>query len=200
MPLCPRGPRSDRVMLSRPSSLNRPHAPHSQAHRDFVAVRLIRDAFAVHARLGDSRVVPGFRCSFLPGMPSSMTPGSSAVAYVQYREADKGLRRDLSGSALPQSRNPLHAGHAFGAFRFASATACKVAGPPVWIRPGLTQPPGAFTSRLPAGRSPFPLLDITTTATGLLCRWDSHPLEWQLASLHQIRACRITALGSCLRC
>ena len=29
-----------------------------------------------------------------------------------------------------------------------------------------------------------PPLDITTTATGLL-RWrDSHPLEWQLASLH----------------
>jgi hypothetical protein len=43
---------------------------------------------------------------------------------------------------------------------------------------------GAFTSRLPAGWSPFPLQDITTTATGLLCWRDSHPLEWQLASLH----------------
>src|SRR5450756_1138530 len=30
-----------------PSSLNRPHPPHSQAHRDFTAWRLIRDAFAV---------------------------------------------------------------------------------------------------------------------------------------------------------
>src|SRR3954471_22624220 len=47
------------------------------------------------------------------------------------------------------------------------------------------QPPGAFTSRLPAGRSPFPSLDITTTATGLLCWRDFHPQEWQLASLHQ---------------
>jgi hypothetical protein len=28
------------------------------------------------------------------------------------------------------------------------------------------RPPGAFTSRLSTGRSPFPLLDITTTATG----------------------------------
>ena len=27
---------------------------------------------------------------------------------------------------------------------------------------------------------------MTTTATGLLCWRDSHPLEWQLASLHQI--------------
>ena len=43
---------------------------------------------------------------------------------------------------------------------------------------------GAFTSRLPAGWSPFQLQDITTTATGLLCWRDSHPLEWQLASLH----------------
>src|SRR3954468_3732066 len=48
------------------------------------------------------------------------------------------------------------------------------------------QPPGAFTSRLPAGRSPFPPLDMTTTATGLLCWRASHPQEWQLASLHRI--------------
>src|SRR5215204_5859028 len=47
------------------------------------------------------------------------------------------------------------------------------------------QPPGAFTSRLPAGWSPFPPLDMTTTATGLLCWRDFHPQERQLASLHQ---------------
>ena len=35
-----------------PSSLNRPHPPHSLAHRDFTAWRLIRDAFAVRERLG----------------------------------------------------------------------------------------------------------------------------------------------------
>src|SRR5712691_9360988 len=48
------------------------------------------------------------------------------------------------------------------------------------------QPPGAFTSRLSTDRSPSPLLDMSTTATGLLCWRDLHPLEWQLASLHQI--------------
>ena len=48
-----------------PSSLNRPHPPHSQAHRDFTAWRLIRDVFAVRERLGDPRVVPSFRCTFL---------------------------------------------------------------------------------------------------------------------------------------
>jgi hypothetical protein len=31
------------------------------------------------------------------------------------------------------------------------------------------RPPGTFTSRLSTGRSPFPLLDITTTATGPPC-------------------------------
>jgi hypothetical protein len=35
------------------SSLNRPHPPHSQAHHDFAARRLIRNAFAVRERLGD---------------------------------------------------------------------------------------------------------------------------------------------------
>jgi hypothetical protein len=43
------------------SSLSRPHPPHSQAHHDFAARRLIRNAFAVRERLGDPRVVPGFR-------------------------------------------------------------------------------------------------------------------------------------------
>ena len=43
---------------------------------------------------------------------------------------------------------------------------------------------GAFTSGLSAGWSPFPLQDITTTATGTPVGGDSHPLEWQLASLH----------------
>src|SRR5262249_6834927 len=40
------------VMLSRPSSLNRPHPPCSRAHRNFTARRLICDASAVRERLG----------------------------------------------------------------------------------------------------------------------------------------------------
>jgi hypothetical protein len=36
-----------------PSSLNRPHPPHSGAHPDFAALRLIPDALAVRFRLGD---------------------------------------------------------------------------------------------------------------------------------------------------
>jgi hypothetical protein len=62
-----------------PSSLNRPHPPHSQAHRDFAAERLIRDAFAVRERQGDPRVVPRFRCPFLPNMSFPASPGSLAL-------------------------------------------------------------------------------------------------------------------------
>ena len=84
-----------------PSSLNRPHAPHSQAHRDFAAWRLIRNAFAVRERLGDPRVVPSFRCPFFPDMPPSMTPGSFVIVMVQFSDAEHGLRQDLNSSALP---------------------------------------------------------------------------------------------------
>ena len=42
------------------------------------------------------------------------------------------------------------------------------------------------------------LLDMTTTVTGLLCWRDFHPLEWQLASLHQIRTCGFPAYSSYL--
>ena len=84
-----------------PSSLNRPHPPHSQAHRDFTAGRLIRDAFAVRERLGDPRVVPGFRYhSVLTCRP--LRPRGVQPSHVSsLRDADTGLRRDLSGSALP---------------------------------------------------------------------------------------------------
>jgi hypothetical protein len=78
-----------RVMVSR--AVNRPHPSHSLAHRDFTAWRLIRDAFAVRERLGDPRVVPGFRCSFLPDLPPSLTPGSSIIVSVAFA-MDQGAR------------------------------------------------------------------------------------------------------------
>jgi hypothetical protein len=52
-PALPQGPslRSG-LCCPGPSSLNRPHPPHSQAHPDFVALRLIRDAIAVRLNHG----------------------------------------------------------------------------------------------------------------------------------------------------
>src|SRR3954467_1713056 len=40
------------------------------------------------------------------------------------------------------------------------------------------QPPGAFTSRLPAGRSPFPSLDMTTTDGVMGLAWMSCAVRW----------------------
>ncbi len=57
------------VLGSGPSSvvsvhhgLLRPHPPVSRAHRDFTALRLIHDAFAVRERLGCPRDLPYFHC------------------------------------------------------------------------------------------------------------------------------------------
>jgi hypothetical protein len=66
-----------------PSSLMRPHPPHSQAQRDFTVMQLIRPAFAVRFRLGDPRLVPCFHCSFFLNMSSSTTPGSLAAVFTQ---------------------------------------------------------------------------------------------------------------------
>ena len=138
---------------------------------------------------------PGFRCSFLPGMPSSMTPGSSTSIYSRAAMSTwPSPRSERLGTpkipAIRFTRGTLTRLH-----WFASATACQVARPPVRIKPA-SRPPGAFTSGLPTRRIPLP--DMTTTVTGLLCWRVSHPLEWQLASLHQIPACAANAPGSSL--
>src|SRR5215471_8451225 len=116
----------------------RPHPSPSWAHRDFTARRLIRDAFAVRERLGDPRAVPGFRCSFLPDMPSSMTSGSSIVVSVQNTDVDIGLRHGPKNSALPIVPQSISRGARFSRLHwFATATACQVASPPCTDLTGL---------------------------------------------------------------
>ena len=167
-----------------PSTLNRPHPPHSQAHHNFIARRFICDAFAVRERLGDPRVVPGFHCPFLPGMPSSPTPGSSTSIFFQSFDADMAFATLLPARHSRHSRNPFHAGLPFRGFTGSLPLRPARLLAPLYGSDWTVQPSGAFTSRLPTGRSPSLLLDISTTVTGLLCWRDSHPLEWQLASLH----------------
>jgi len=48
------------------------------------------------------------------------------------------------------------------------------------------QPTGTFTPELPPSRSPFSSSGITTVVTERFLRWDFHPLENQLASLHRL--------------
>src|SRR3974377_980022 len=115
-------------------------------------------------------------------MPSPLTPGSSIIVTVQYLDADMRLRRKPTGSTLPVIPQSVSRGGSIsGLLWFATATACQIACPPCTDQAGIhPQPPGTFTTRLPTGRSPFPPLDMTTTATGLLCRRAFTPLEWQL--------------------
>src|ERR1700730_2559397 len=53
------------------------------------------------------------------------------------------------------------------------------------------------STNLPSNMPPECLhtyVPINTTVTGLLCWRVSHPLEWQLAALHQIKTCMLTTL------
>jgi hypothetical protein len=129
-----------------PSSLNRPHPPHSRAHRDFTARRLIRNAFAVRERLGDPRVVPGFRCSFLPGMPSSPTPGSptSTCSRTSMPTWPSPSNHRLGTPDTPAIRSTR--GLISWLHWFASATACQVARPPARIGLGRPSPRGLLLS------------------------------------------------------
>ena len=177
-----------------PSSLNRPHPPHSQAHRDFTAWRLIRDAFAVRERLGDPRAVPGFRCTFLPGMPSSPTPGSSTSI--------------CSRPSMPTWPSPSYywlgtpdtpAIRSTRVFHFVASLVRLRYGlpgcsPPCTDRTGTSQPSGAFTTRLSNGLVSLPVAGYNYNSGWISFCWrDSHPLEWQLASLHNRVEDKITA-------
>jgi hypothetical protein len=140
-----------------PSPLNRPHPSHSQAHRNFIALRLICDAFAVRERLGDPRVVPGFRCTFLPDMPSPKTPRSSDIRKFQNRDVDVGLHQRISGSALPMFPQSVSSG--WNNFEASTvrpfATACQVARRPVRIWP-VSQPTAPFTFQAFSGSVALP--------------------------------------------
>src|SRR3954469_372568 len=171
-----------RSVLAEPAP-SAPLAGTSRLHRKAAYPRCLRCAGAPRRPASGS----GLSLPFRPDMPSSLTPGSSDIACVQFTRCRHGLRRDLNGSALPTLPQSVSRGARFSRLHwFATATACQVARPPGRIGPSFPGPPGTFTSRLPAGRSPFPPLDMTTTATGLLCWRDFHPQEWQLASLHRI--------------
>ena len=127
----------------------------------------------------------GLSLPFLLGMPLSTTPGSSIIASPELRCRHR-LRRVLSSSALPILPQSVSRGARISGLPDSricyGLPSCS---PPLYGSDRCTRPPRAFTSRLPTDRSPSPLPDMTTTATGLLCWRDSHPLEWQLASLHQ---------------
>ena len=68
-PLYPRGPRSRPGCAVPLHPHLRPHPPHSQAHPDFTAPRLIRNAFAVHPAPRRPPSGSTLSLSFLPDPP-----------------------------------------------------------------------------------------------------------------------------------
>src|SRR4051812_26898244 len=118
-------------------------------------------------------------------MPSSLTPGSSSSHVSSCATPTRPSPRSerLGTPNTPAIR--FTRGTSFEASLVRHCYGLSGFSPPWTDLTEFPQPPGAFTSRLPTGWSPVPPLDMTTTATGLLCWRDFHPQEWQLASLHQ---------------
>ena len=118
--------------------------------------------------LGDPRVVPCFRCSFLLDMPSSPTPGSSLVTFAQLRHrrhwpsplqdklgAPNLLPPSVSSGSLNFGASPVHV----------FATACRFAS----LLDGSDRVSPAAetcTSGLSTCRSPFSSPDMATVAFG----------------------------------
>src|SRR4051812_28412694 len=169
-----------------------PLAGTSRLHRRAAYTRCLRCAGAPRRPASGS----GLSLPFRPDMPSSLTPGSSSShvssCATPTRPSPRSERLGTPNTpAIGFTRGP-----SFEAPLFRICYGLSGCSPPWTDLTEFPQPPGAFTSRLPTGWSPVPPLDMTTTATGLLCWRDFHPQEWQLASLHQTRTCRFPASGS----
>ena len=166
-----------------PSSLNRPPPPHSRAPRDFAARRLIREVCAVRERTkqppsgsGLSLIIPSWHAVL-------HDPGEFGHRYgpvLRCRLWPSPRSERLGTPDVPAIR--FTRGSYFVASRFAYATACQVARPPLTDRTGSPQPQRAFTPGLTTARSPSPPPGITTTGSGLLSvggtltrRNDSYP-------------------------
>ena len=119
-----------------------------------------------HAALYDRGKFIGCTCS----VPSPMT-----LAFAQ-----SPLARHSQNSHHPF---PMGDGFAASLVR-CSLRPVELLAPLTDLTGHFAQPTGTFTPELPASRSPFSSSGINTVATERLHRWDLHPLERQLASLH----------------
>jgi hypothetical protein len=153
-----------------PSTLTRPHPPHSRAHRDFAAQRFMRDAFAVpwprrpaSGSVLSLRVLCRHATLYRPrGVRRLHTPSSLT--------GDAGLHTTLivRHSRLPHesaSRGPVISGLP----RFASCCGLSTCLPPLADPTGIrSQPTETFTPGLPTSWSPFSSPSMTTMAAGQL--------------------------------
>jgi hypothetical protein len=160
--LYPRGPRSDTGFavphLHRLLGLIRPTRRHDTTS----------PLCGLYASLSRRRVVPCFRCTLLPDMPSSSTPGSPSAARAQFLR-----RRRWSSPRLERLDTPISPTIRFKWDGDFEASQVRISLRPVGLLASLAdptehlaQPTEAFTSGLSTGRSLFPSPGMTTAATG----------------------------------
>ncbi len=171
-----------------PSSLNRPHPPHSQAHPDFAALRFIRGALAVPISHRPRQPASGSELSLMVfrNMSPSETTGNSPVAFTQYFTGNAGLRHGINVSAFPLPSHSDPGEECFSGLDHGSLALRPVA--LLVLLSEQTRLPSSLRGRLLPGFQrlghPRRRRISLPCQLGNLHERDSHPLEHQLASLH----------------
>src|SRR3954471_9382054 len=177
-----------RVMLSRsvlaepaPSA---PLAGTSRLHRRAAYTRCLRCAGAPRRPASGS----GLSLPFRPDMPSSLTPGSSTshVSSVAMPTRPSPRSERLGTPNTPAIR--FTRGSLFEASLVRLCYGLSGCSPPWTDLTEFPRPPGAFTSRLPTGRSPFPSLDMTTTDGVMGLAWMSCAVRWSSPDRMDVRS------------
>jgi len=132
-------------------------------------------------------------CHSFRTCPLLRSPWSSDIPKFESRDVDIGLHRDRFGTPIRSRRRTISR---FNGSRF--ATACQFARPPNGLT-GSSQPLETSTSERQASRLPFPLPDVTTTATELLYWWDLPPgMAASLAAPRLGRDCPLDFVGAAI--
>src|SRR3954464_6719610 len=127
--------------------------------RGFTGSHLLRPVRFLVPLDGSDRVSPATGCFYIQASDGSVT---LPVAGYDYNSLWTPLLAGLSPAGM----------------------AASLAAPDLTRFP---QPPGAFTSRLPAGRSPFPSLDMTTTDGVMGLAWMSCAVRWSSPDRMEVR-------------
>ena len=114
-----------------------------------------------------------------------MTPGSSIIVHVQISDVDVAFAMVQGARHSQQSRNPLHAGHHFGATLVRGCYGLSGCSP---SHDGSDQvspaPEGFYVQAFDRSVALHAAGYDYNSVLDSFCWRDFHPLEWQLASLH----------------
>src|SRR4051812_32462952 len=170
-----------RSVLAEPAP-SAPLAGTSRLHRRAAYTRCLRCAGAPRRPASGS----GLSLPFRPDMPSSLTPGSStshvSSVAMPTRPSPRSERLGTPNTpAIRFTRDPV-----FEASLVRVCYGLSGCSPPWTDRTKFPWPTGDFYIQASGGSVALPAAGYDYNSTGLLCWRDSHPQEWQLASLHRI--------------